>query len=117
LQLWREIHCARRDSSRSLLVDAKKIEDLPSDGGHVVDVLAGAYLRIFCRLKQLETAYDDLRARLTAIEDGARPAAAPVRAETKRATYDGRPDTRGSSAASRFAVRQAGRLRTRCGAG
>ena len=44
----------------------RKLEDLPSDGGHAVDVLAGANLRIFVRLKELEAAYADLRARMRA---------------------------------------------------
>jgi hypothetical protein len=85
----------------------KKLEDLPSDNGHVVDVLAGANLRIFCRLKQLETAYGDLRTRLAAVEERDQPDPAPVRAETKRPTADGRPDTRGATAASNFSPRQA----------
>ena len=83
----------------------KKLEDLPSDGGHAVDVLAGANLRIFCRLQKIEAAYSELRARLATIEERSRPAPAPA-ASTARTMHNRQPGLRGSSAASRFALRQ-----------
>jgi hypothetical protein len=86
----------------------RKLEDLPSDDGRAVDTLAGAVLRIFARLNEIEHAYGDLRKRVGVLED--RPASNPAPAPTsehRRTTADGRPDTRGSSAASRFAHRGA----------
>jgi hypothetical protein len=35
----------------------------------VVDTLAGAILRVFARLNEIERAYNDLRARLGVLED------------------------------------------------
>ena len=49
-----------------------KLEDLPSDGGRAVDVLAGGLLRTFARLNAIERAYAELRARVAVIEDRAR---------------------------------------------
>ena len=85
----------------------RKLEDLPSDGGHAVDVLAGANLRIFVRLKELEGAYADLRARLRVIEERHERAKPPVHSEPKRTRVNGEPDLRGASSASRWAARQA----------
>jgi hypothetical protein len=51
----------------------RKLEDLPSDGGHAVDVPAGANLRIFVRLKELEQAYRDLTARMRILEERGAP--------------------------------------------
>jgi hypothetical protein len=45
-----------------------KLEDLPSDGGRVVDVLAGANLRIFVRLNELEEQLKRLGRRVAALE-------------------------------------------------
>jgi hypothetical protein len=51
----------------------RKIEDLPSDGGRVVDTLAGAILRIFVRLEAIEEAQARLARRLAALERNAAP--------------------------------------------
>ena len=84
-----------------------KIEDLPSDGGRVVDTLAGAILRVFARLNEIERAYNDLRARVGVLEDRTPARPAPAN-DSRRTMSDGRrPDTRGSNPASRVALRQA----------
>jgi len=49
----------RRAADEPFSSTIKKLEDLPSGGGHVVDGLAGANLRIFCRLQKIEAAYSD----------------------------------------------------------
>ena len=51
-------------SSPSLARSQAQVEDLPSDGGRVVDTLAGAILRVFARLNEIERTYNDLRARV-----------------------------------------------------
>lgn len=57
----------------------RKIEDLPSDGGKVVDVLAGAILRLFIRLGEIDAALGRHDRRLAALEGGVRPQPAPAR--------------------------------------
>lgn len=47
----------------SLETSRRKIEDLPDDGGHVVDTLAGAILRIFVRINHLEAEIARLKRR------------------------------------------------------
>jgi hypothetical protein len=83
-----------------------KVENLPADEGRAIDTLAGGMLRVFARLNRIEAAYGDLRARVGALEERPAPRPAP-NADLRRTTADGRPDTRGSTAASRFAHRQA----------
>jgi hypothetical protein len=94
-------------SSPNLARSQAKIEDLPSDGGRVVDTLAGALLRVFVRLNEMERAFGELRKRVGLLEE--RPAIRPAPATTdfRRTRKDGQPDTRGSTAAARFAHRQA----------
>jgi hypothetical protein len=82
-----------------------KVEDLPEAGDRAFDTLAGGMLRVFARLNAIEAAYGDLRKRVGALEERPRQAPAPV--DLRRTTPDGRPDTRGSTAAARFAHRQA----------
>jgi len=55
---------------------------------------------------RIEHAYGDLRKRVVVIEERSTPRPAPA-ADLRRTTNDGRPDTRGSTAASRFAHRLA----------
>jgi hypothetical protein len=55
-------------SSPNLASSARKLEDLPSDGGHVVDTLAGAILRIFVKLRAIEEAQARLGRRIAALE-------------------------------------------------
>jgi hypothetical protein len=87
----------------------RKLEDLPSDGGHAVDVLAGANLRIFVRLKELEQAYADLRARLAVLEErSARQLRPQPQPEAEPEVVTRRPGPgrgMGDSAASRLGVR------------
>jgi hypothetical protein len=58
--------------------NTRRLEDLPSDGGQAVDTLAGANLRIFIRLNELEAALVRVTPRVAALEglgaaeDGAR---------------------------------------------
>jgi hypothetical protein len=47
---------------------ARKLEDLPSDGRRAVDTLAGANLRIFIRLNELEEVCKRLGRRLAVLE-------------------------------------------------
>src|SRR5215813_12518449 len=47
---------------------ARKIEELPSDGGTTVDTLAGGLLRTFIRLNQVEAAYQQLTRRVARLE-------------------------------------------------
>jgi hypothetical protein len=84
-----------------------RVENLPEAGDRAFDTLAGGLLRVFARLNQVEDAYRGLSRRVAVLEE--RPAPRPARngADHRRTTADGRPDTRGSSAASRFAHRQA----------
>jgi hypothetical protein len=55
----------------------RKLEDLPSDGGQAVDTLAGANLRIFIRLGELEAALAKITSRLAALESLGADAAEP----------------------------------------
>jgi hypothetical protein len=86
-----------------------KIEDLPSDGGRVVDTLAGAILRVFARLNEIERAYNDLRVRVGVLEDRTPVRPAPAN-DSRRTMSDGRPDTRGSNPVSRLAAPGAGAI-------
>jgi hypothetical protein len=54
----------------------RRLEELPSDGGQAVDTLAGANLRIFMRLHQLEAALARVTRRVEALEGGTEPAKA-----------------------------------------
>ena len=54
--------------SPSLARAARKLEDLPSDGGAAVDTLAGAQLRTFMRLNELEAALARVAWRVAALE-------------------------------------------------
>jgi hypothetical protein len=49
-------------------ISVRRLEELPSDGGNVVDVLAGANLRIFVGLAQLEAAMKALTTRVAGLE-------------------------------------------------
>jgi hypothetical protein len=82
-----------------------RVENLPADEGRAIDCLAGGMVRIFARLNKIETAYRDLCARVATLEE--RPRAPATTADLRRTTASGAPDTRGSSAASRFAHRKA----------
>jgi hypothetical protein len=52
---------------------ARKLEDLPSDGGAAVDTLAGGLLRAFVKISELESALDRVTRRVGALEGGAAP--------------------------------------------
>ena len=67
---------------------------------------AGAMLRVFVRLNEIERAYNDLRARVGVLEDRTPARPAPAN-DSRRTMSDGRPDTRGSNPASRVTLRQA----------
>ena len=75
----------------------------------MVDTLAGAMLRVFVRLNEIERAFGELRTRFGRLEEDPAPATRPSQASdvNRRTTQDGRPDRRGSNASSRFALRQA----------
>ena len=60
--------------SPNLARSARKLEDLPSDGGAAVDTLAGALLRAFIRLNELEAALARISGRVAAFEGEAKPA-------------------------------------------
>jgi hypothetical protein len=60
--------------SPNLARSARKLEDLPSDGGAAVDSLAGALLRTFIRLNELEAALARVTRRVAALEGEAKPA-------------------------------------------
>jgi hypothetical protein len=64
-------------SSPNLARSARKIEELPTDDGSVLDTIAGAILRIFVRINQIEAEHARL-GRLKAVE-GAPAAAEEVR--------------------------------------
>jgi hypothetical protein len=82
----------------------RKIADLPADRDDLIlDCVAGGLVRIFARLNRVEAAYRDLRARVAVIEN-AQPTPAPT-SSTVRLTANGQPDRRGSSPASRVALR------------
>jgi hypothetical protein len=53
-------------------ITRRKIEDLPSDGGKIVDTLAGALLRTFVRLTELDQAIGRLGRRVAALEGSQR---------------------------------------------
>ena len=46
----------------------RKIEDIPSDNGKVVDTIAGALLRTFVRLNELDQANVRLNRRVAVLE-------------------------------------------------
>jgi hypothetical protein len=52
----------------------RRLEDLPSDGGAAVDCLAGALLRTFVRLNELEAQLARVTRRAAALEGEAKPA-------------------------------------------
>jgi hypothetical protein len=83
----------------------RKLEELPSDSGRAVDVLAGANLRLFARLAQLEGAYRDLRTRLAIVEADIKRSKPVMRVEP-RLTQSGKIDTRGGNAAIAHALRK-----------
>jgi hypothetical protein len=49
----------------------RRLEERPSDGGQAVDTLAGANLRIFIRLHELEAALARVTRRVVALEAAA----------------------------------------------
>jgi hypothetical protein len=55
-------------SSSDFASTIRKLEDLPSDGGRAVDTIAGALLRIFIRLNEIEAAQARLGRRVAALE-------------------------------------------------
>ena len=61
----------------------RKIEDIPSDGGKVVDTIARLLLRIFVRLNDVDKAMARLGRRLTALEGPQPPATKPSSATTE----------------------------------
>jgi hypothetical protein len=70
----------------------RKLEDLPTDGGQAVDTLAGANLRIFMRLHQLEAALVRMSRRVAALE-------APAGAESPGSSPGQALPARGNGAA------------------
>jgi len=62
---------------------ARKIDELPTDDGSILDTIAGAILRIFVRINQLEAENARLAAQMKLMRDQMRseneagPAAAP----------------------------------------
>ena len=54
--------------SHSHQIGIRRLEELPSDGGRAVDVLAGANLRIFIRLHEIEEQMKVLISRVAALE-------------------------------------------------
>jgi hypothetical protein len=70
-----------------LAATVRKVEELPSDGGKIVDTLAGAVLRVFARLGEFETEIGRLKRRLAAIE----APQTPVKAEASSETAPARP--------------------------
>jgi hypothetical protein len=85
----------------------RRLADLPADRDDLIlDCVAGGLVRIFARLNQLEVAYRDLRARLVVIERS-QPAPAPTSSASSaaRTTLNGHADRRGSTPASRAALR------------
>jgi hypothetical protein len=63
-------------SSPNLARAARKLEDLPSEGGAAVDTLAGANLRISIRLAEIEAVLAKVMNRLAVLE-GTRKANGP----------------------------------------
>jgi hypothetical protein len=84
----------------------RKIEELPNASDRAFDCLAGGVLRLFTRVNELERAYGDLARRVRSLEAPNPAAAVSQPADLRRTARDGRPDTGGSSAASRFAHRK-----------
>jgi hypothetical protein len=102
-------------SSPNLARARAKIEQLPTDDGSVLDTLAGAILRLFVRVQQIEAMNERLMHKLAALEaadgktghnsgpvstlarpgDGATPAIAPG------------PDPQGSNAPATARIRRA----------
>jgi hypothetical protein len=50
------------------MIAARKIEELLTDDGSVLDTIAGAILRIFVRINQIEVVHDRIMRRLAALE-------------------------------------------------
>ena len=71
----------------------RRIEDLPSDGGQVVDTLSGAVLRFFVQLRGLDDAVARLGRRLAALEgpQPQRSATEPSPAATETASAAPKP--------------------------
>jgi hypothetical protein len=76
-----------------LATSARKLEDLPSDGGAVVDTISGALLRVFVRLNQAEAALTRLSRRVAALE-GTEPEPATGAGLAANGQAAGRPDGR-----------------------
>jgi hypothetical protein len=55
-------------SSPNLAAAARRIEDIPSDGGRTVDTLAGGILRIFVKISAIEGAQAVLERRIARLE-------------------------------------------------
>jgi hypothetical protein len=55
-------------SSLDLARSARRIEEMPTHDGSVLDVLAGAILRIFTRLNQIEADHARVISRMAALE-------------------------------------------------
>ena len=66
----------------------RKIEDIPSDNGKVVDTIAGALLRTFVRLNELDQANVRLNRRVAVLE-GLQRQTRPAPAEKQPAQPDG----------------------------
>src|SRR5262249_14617534 len=94
-------------ASPDLVRQQAKVENLPLDDGRAIDTLAGAVVRVFARLNEIEGAYRDLRARVVILEERPAPRPTPAANDFRRTTASGAPDTRSSNPASRFAHRQA----------
>lgn len=55
----------------------RKLDDLPSDNGKTVDCLAGALLRLFVRVSEIDALLGSYGRRLAALEHGIRPQPQP----------------------------------------
>jgi hypothetical protein len=74
----------------------RRLEDLPSDGGKVVDTLAGALLRVFVRLETIEEGYAKLSRRLAVLEEGHEPVTRPAAADRPDVAVQQTPTPRGA---------------------
>lgn len=71
---------------------SRRIEDLPSDGGKVVDTLAGAILRLFIRLGEVDASLGRHDRRLAALEHGRPQPPRPAPEAQPAAAGAGDPD-------------------------